>query len=559
MNSRFSKRIFLTLMFGILIVSASTVFANEGSCLLKIVAANDLAKTGTVFVDGKLKGLLELGELVIFDLDIGTHKITVDGKLIEKQEIDVAFENAYESKQIDVKAIPGRRAVRIISEPSNALIRVNEDWIGQKTPWQIVLEVGRTYEIELLKDNHGSTVETLDISEKGEVIVLDIAVPVATPPDEPRLVYPSNGATDLTIGEVFLEWEHFDTALQFEVDFNGESYTTRSSVIPVQLIEKGRVYTWKVTAINEFDKRSSSEEFSFTTLQNMLPNEPSCLFPGNGTDNYPDAVILQWVCEDPEGDRLSYDVIFGEGDALCTREIGIPSSKLLVSELKSGTQYFWKVIAKDDYGGVTVGPLWTFSTKASTSTEDSKAGSLFGNENSSDDSCQVDVLKEKIVSLEWALEELKILVRENTRLVENTLISLITTGSSACSAVQGSNYFTKEFGKGLQIKIESDFKGSSILHDSDILMILNEIYALRATKISLNGKRVLPYTYVRCVGATVIIDDEPTQIMPIVIEVLGDYDYLVSGLGLLKEYFAGREIDMSFLPVEFITIPAFNE
>ena len=87
-------------------------------------------------------------------------------------------------------------------------------------------------------------------------------------------------------------------------------------------------------------------------------------------------------------------------------------------------------------------------------------------------------------------------------------------------------------------------------------MILNELYALRATEISLNGKRIMPYTYVRCVGATVIINDEPTQISPIVIEVLGEYDYLVSGLGLLKEFFAGREIDMTFLPLEFITIPA---
>jgi hypothetical protein len=41
-----------------------------------------------------------------------------------------------------------------------------------------------------------------------------------------------------------------------------------------------------------------------------------------------------------------------------------------------------------------------------------------------------------------------------------------------------------------------------------------------------------------------------------VIEVLGDYDYLVSGLSLLQEAFRGREIDMTFLPLEYILIPA---
>ena len=119
--------------------------------------------------------------------------------------------------------------------------------------------------------------------------------------------------------------------------------------------------------------------------------------------------------------------------------------------------------------------------------------------------------------------------------------------------------YVEEVGKGLRIRIESGFKGDSVLHDSDILFILNELYAMRAIHISLNGKRVTPYTYVRCVGATIIINDEPTQISPIVIEVLGDYDYLVSGLGLLKEFFKGRDIEMTFLPLEFITIPASSE
>lgn len=111
-------------------------------------------------------------------------------------------------------------------------------------------------------------------------------------------------------------------------------------------------------------------------------------------------------------------------------------------------------------------------------------------------------------------------------------------------------------GSGVRVRIESGFKGSSILHDGDLLLVLNELYSLGARQISLNDKRILPYTYIRCIGSTVIIDGEPTRITPIVLDVLGDYDYLVSGLGLLSEYFKGREIQFTFLPLEFLTIPA---
>jgi uncharacterized protein YlxW (UPF0749 family) len=167
-----------------------------------------------------------------------------------------------------------------------------------------------------------------------------------------------------------------------------------------------------------------------------------------------------------------------------------------------------------------------------------------------DYSSQLEGIRGKVVSLEWQLEELKALLESSTFDLKKSVEGMKVSSSSTNES------YNEEVGKGVRIRIESGFKGSSILHDSDILMILNELYALRATKISLNGKRIMPYTYVRCVGATVIIDDVPTQITPIVIEVLGDYDYLVSGLGLLKEYFKGREIEMTFLPLEFITIPA---
>ncbi len=540
---------FLSLML-VVVVSISTAIANEGNCLLKIFAANDLAKTAIIYVNGKLEGTLESGQLTVFDLDVGNHKVTLDGQIIEKQEYEVVFQYAYESMKIDLAASPAKRAVRIISEPSNALIRIDYEWLEQRTPWQIILEAGKTYEIELLIENYGNEVEVLEIVEKGGILVLDITIPEALPPHAPKPIKPSDGATDLTAGEVNLEWESFDSGLEFEVEFSGEVHKTQNTVFPVELHERGREYTWKVTAINEFAKRSSSREFSFRTVPNTPPNKPSYLFPENATDNYPAALILQWECEDSDGDSLTYTVVLGIGDDLTVEETGISSTKLLVSELKTGAQYFWKVIAEDGFGGVAEGPLWTFSTENCTSKEELKAGSLFEIETNNDVSSQIEALKEKVVSIEWSMEEIKNIIRENTKAITNKL----TLASSTSEVV---NFYAEE-GRGVRITVESGFKGSSILHDSDILTILNELYALNARELSINGKRISPYTYIRCVGATIIINGEPTRISPVVIDVLGEHDYIVSGLGLLSEYFRGRGIDMTFLPLEFISIPAAN-
>ncbi len=40
------------------------------------------------------------------------------------------------------------------------------------------------------------------------------------------------------------------------------------------------------------------------------------------------------------------------------------------------------------------------------------------------------------------------------------------------------NRFEKTSGRGVRIRIESGIRGSEILHDKDILSVLNELYAL---------------------------------------------------------------------------------
>lgn len=109
-------------------------------------------------------------------------------------------------------------------------------------------------------------------------------------------------------------------------------------------------------------------------------------------------------------------------------------------------------------------------------------------------------------------------------------------------------------GQGVRIRIDSGYVGSQIIHDSDILSLINELYLLDLKDIDINNIRIIPYSTVRCVGPTISINGHPTQISPILVEVLGDPDYIISGLSLINESFKERGIDISMLALDYIQI-----
>ena len=97
-------------------------------------------------------------------------------------------------------------------------------------------------------------------------------------------------------------------------------------------------------------------------LNNQPPNTPSDPTPNNGATDVPLAQTLSWSGGDPDvGDTVTYDVYLGQ-----------TTNPSLVSDDQSGTTYnpgglaagtyFWRVVAQDDSGYTTEGPLWSFTT-----------------------------------------------------------------------------------------------------------------------------------------------------------------------------------------------------
>lgn len=100
-----------------------------------------------------------------------------------------------------------------------------------------------------------------------------------------------------------------------------------------------------------------------------------------------------------------------------------------------------------------------------------------------------------------------------------------------------------------------------IIHDQDILRVVNELNAAGAEAISVNNLRLVGSSSIRCVGPTVLIDAERIA-SPIKIRAIGDPETLQGGLkmpgGVVDQL---RQVDprmVTIEPVKDMTLPAYS-
>ena len=123
-------------------------------------------------------------------------------------------------------------------------------------------------------------------------------------------------------------------------------------------------------------------------------------------------------------------------------------------------------------------------------------------------------------------------------------------------------------GKGITLKV-SDSKytaapGESenlyILHDADILMIVNELRDAGAEAISINDERITAISEIRCAGSVVSINNVKVG-TPFIINAIGDPDTLESALlfrgGILSQL-VGYGFEFDIKKQEEVTIPAYK-
>ena len=96
---------------------------------------------------------------------------------------------------------------------------------------------------------------------------------------------------------------------------------------------------------------------------NRPPLTPSVISPQNGIEINTDEVILKWQDSDPDGDKIYYDLYLSIGGGDFKKVLENSTATSYMVKIIPGTNYKWKVIAKDGKGGVVEGPVWTFHSK----------------------------------------------------------------------------------------------------------------------------------------------------------------------------------------------------
>jgi len=196
-------------------------------------------------------------------------------------------------------------------------------------------------------------------------------------PNAPSSPNPSDGSTNVKLDPT-LTWQGTDPDwfddLYFDVYFEKDDPTpdvlvsddqTGTSYNPGTL-DMESTYYWQIVVHDEYNLTVEGPIWHFTTRGNSPPNTPSNPNPANGSTNKPINPTLSWNCGDPDGDKVYYDVYF---------EAENPNPTILVSynqtgktykpsQLEYNTTYYWKIVARDIFGAIAEGPIWSFKTIA---------------------------------------------------------------------------------------------------------------------------------------------------------------------------------------------------
>jgi hypothetical protein len=114
------------------------------------------------------------------------------------------------------------------------------------------------------------------------------------------------------------------------------------------------------------DPWSTAENQCVATGENQPPNEPDTPDPADGAIRVAvsNGVQVSWSGGDPDIlDTVVYDFYLGtsaDGLAAVAQDIGTTTYQF--ADAAEGQTYYWQIIAKDNRGAQTPGPVWMFTT-----------------------------------------------------------------------------------------------------------------------------------------------------------------------------------------------------
>ena len=203
--------------------------------------------------------------------------------------------------------------------------------------------------------------------------------PQNTAPTVPSLVSPTNSKLCVN-NALVLEWNASTDAennpivyqIQIATDnlftqiIRTNEGTTRTFSI---VLEKGKAYYWRVKATDSKNAASAySSTFNFYTegaaVVNYLPFLPSLMQPEINATISGATTTLKWFATDVDAsDILTYDVFLGTTNPPTINVVNNKAeTTFIATSLRATSIYYWRIVVKDNKGGETRGPVWSFKT-----------------------------------------------------------------------------------------------------------------------------------------------------------------------------------------------------
>jgi hypothetical protein len=197
------------------------------------------------------------------------------------------------------------------------------------------------------------------------------SVPVLTIPADNKLCLDNNvsfqwnastdGQQDAIVYQIQIAKDNAFTQIANTLDNSSLSTS-------VLALEKNTAYYWRVKATDSKGLSSAySSTFKFytagTAVVNHLPFSPELIAPTINAALNTTTASLKWNASDVDAsDVLTYDIYLGTANPPTAKVSENASSKSFDVTLQPTTQYYWKIVVKDNKGGETVGQVWKFKT-----------------------------------------------------------------------------------------------------------------------------------------------------------------------------------------------------
>lgn len=137
-----------------------------------------------------------------------------------------------------------------------------------------------------------------------------------------------------------------------------------------------------------------------------------------------------------------------------------------------------------------------------------------------DERTKNDNMSEIITSLKSDLQSFKDEAAENSE-YSKTIINQLEKAEILAGLVEVEGSGVTITVKDSTLKNTIGDASAYVIHDSDLLMIINELCDAGAEAISLNGERIVSTTEIRCAGSTVSVNNS-RYAQPFIINAIGD-------------------------------------